>query len=129
VAGVIIESPVWRLDLEARTQDDLIEITEAIALDCRAGCPIDSGAMLATIHTTYTPGNSYIHVGTDHWPSTEYGSVDHEITPRGPGYPLRFFWLKMGRWASFWRVHHPGTPAQPFMRPALLRRRAPGGRL
>lgn len=125
MAGFVVESPVWRLQLRARTQDDLVDITDEIAEDCRRGCPVDTGEMLATIHTTFEPGVGRVHVGTDHWAPTEYGSEDHEIRPRNPNGALAFFWLRAGRYVVLKRVHHPGTPAQPFMRPALLRRRRP----
>lgn len=128
MAGFVVPSERWKLDLAIRTQDDLIALVEEIADECRRGCPVDSGEMRESIRTTYTPGVGLVWVGTDHWAPTEYGSEDHEITPKGPGYPLRFFWPVRGDWVAFWRVHHPGTPAQPFMRPALWRRRFVKGR-
>lgn len=137
MAGVLVESPVWRLEFHAETQDDLIRITELIADECRATAPEETGELRGSIHTTFAPGNGYIHVGTDHWAPVEYGSMDHIIRPRarfvtsdgvtgtyrGRGV-LAFFWEKEGRWVYFRKVHHPGTPAQPFMRTALFQRRA-----
>jgi len=125
--GFIVESPVWRLELEAHTQEDLERITDDIADDARRACPRDTDELAESITTVYEPGVGYVYVGTDHWAPTEYGSADHEITPRRPGGALRFFWLKAGRLVILSRVHHPGTPAQPFMRPALYRRRKPRG--
>lgn len=125
--GFVIESPVWRIELVAHTQDDLIRITDDIADDARRGCPRDSGEMQETITTVFLPGHGFVHVGTDHWAPTEYGSEAHIIRPRRPGGRLRFFWLKVNRYVVFAKVHHPGTPAQPFMRPALYRRRKPRG--
>lgn len=123
--GFVVESPVWRLQLKARTQDDLVAIVEDIAEDCRRGAPVDSGALLASIHTSYRPGVGKVHVGTDHWAPVEYGSEAHEIRPRNPRGALAFFWLKVGRHVVLKRVQHPGGPAQPYMRPALYRRRKP----
>lgn len=128
MAKIIVESPVWRLQLQARTQDDLVAIVEEIADDCRRGAPVKDGALVASIHTAFAPGRGYVFVGTDHWAPTEYGSLPHQI-PTHPGVPprggpLRFFWEKVGRWVVFRKVNHPGTPAQPFMRPALYRRRS-----
>jgi hypothetical protein len=71
MAGFVIESPVWRLQLEARTQDDLVRIVEDIADDARRGCPLDSGDLLASIHTAFELGVGYVNVGTDHWAPTE----------------------------------------------------------
>jgi hypothetical protein len=129
--GFVIESPVWRLELEAHTQDDLVAIVEDIADDARRACPTGESSgpdhvhMVDTIETAFEPGIGYVKVGTDHWAPIEYGSEDHDIVPRGPGYPLRFFWDRKGHMAFFYRVHHPGTPAQPFMRFSLYRRRHP----
>lgn len=55
------------------------------------------------------------------------GTKPHVITPRGPGYPLRFFWPKVGRVVRFMRVNHPGTKANPFLSRAY-RRWLPGAR-
>jgi hypothetical protein len=49
----------------------------------------------------------------------EYGSRPHIIRSHG-NYPLR----NRETGDVFGRiVHHPGTPAQPFLRPALYQRR------
>jgi hypothetical protein len=44
----------------------------------------------------------------------EYGTRAHVITPRGPGYPLRFYWKKIGRWVATYKVQHPGTRPYKF---------------
>lgn len=44
----------------------------------------------------------------------------HIIKPKRRGYPLRFFWAKVGRYVSFMRVRHPGTRGAHFSRAALL---------
>lgn len=97
------------------------KITEAVADDARAGCPVDSGDLVLTIKERY-PGNleGWVVVGTDHWEATEYGSPPHLIVSHGK-------WsLRSDDDEYFGRiVHHPGTPEQPFMRPALYRRRRP----
>lgn len=40
---------------------------------------------------------------------TEYGTSPHDIEPQGPGYPLTFYWPKIGGIAHFMVVHHPGS--------------------
>ena len=40
-----------------------------------------------------------------------YGTASHEIRPKGPGYPLRFYWPKVGAFVAFMKVQHPGTKA------------------
>lgn len=53
---------------------------------------------------------------------TEYGSKPHPITPDTAPY-LHFFWDKKGKWVKTDLVNHPGTPEQPFLRPALNKHR------
>lgn len=103
-------------------------ITEAVADDARAGCPIDSGDLVSTIATRY-PGKLHgiVKVGgrgplahdVDYWAAVEYGSAPHWIASHGK-------WsLHNAETGEYFgrRVWHPGTQAQPFMRPALFRRR------
>jgi hypothetical protein len=99
-------------------------ITEAVAADARIGCPVDEGDLKASIRVTH-PSKlvGRVYVGTDHWRPTEYGSLPHPIQARRPGGMLRFFWEKKNRWFIGPRVNHPGTPSQPFMRPATYRQR------
>lgn len=49
------------------------------------------------------------------------GTKPHIITPKGSGYPLRFYWEKMGRVVHFYSVNHPGTKPNPFTKRALER--------
>lgn len=99
--------------------ENVRKLTEEIAMDARAGCPIDSGDLVESIGTRFPGGKrGVVVVGTDHWAETEYGSRPHTIRSHGP-------WsLRSDDGEYFGRVvHHPGTPAQPFMRPALYQRR------
>lgn len=107
-------------------------VTEAVANDARAECPVDSGDLVASIRTRY-PGKLHgqVVVGgsrpgllvdrVDYWAAVEYGSRPHTIRSHGR-------WsLRSDDHEYFGRVvHHPGTRAQPFMRTALYRRRALG---
>ena len=46
------------------------------------------------------------------------GTKPHVIRPKGPGYPLRFFWAKGPRGPGIYRymsVNHPGTKANRFV--------------
>lgn len=93
-------------------------VTEAVALDAIAGCAVDSGDTVESIGTRY-PGKLHgIVVVGGAWQYVEYDTAPHWITSDGR-WSLRsddneYF----GR-----RVWHPGTTAQPFMRPALYRKR------
>lgn len=50
---------------------------------------------------------------------TDQGTLPHEIVPRGPGYPLRFYWPKVGGIVRFMRVNHPGNAAQNWWEPSV----------
>lgn len=81
--------------------------------------PVDDGELRADIQAIQIAAGLY-SVGTvrEYGPSVEYGSRPHPITPNGP-YPLVFYWEREGRWVATYEVEHPGTPSQPFLRPAL----------
>lgn len=49
------------------------------------------------------------------------GTKAHSITPKGPGYPLAFYWEKMGKMWYTYHVSHPGTKANPFHKRAMSR--------
>ena len=103
-------------------------ITEEVADDVRAGCPVDSGDLVSTVATRY-PGklNGVVKVGgsgplahnVDYWADVEFGTPPHEIVSHGP-------WsLHNAETGDYFgrRVWHPGQQAQPFMRTALYQRR------
>lgn len=92
-------------------------VTEDVGDAARRRCPVDEGDLRASI-TAY-PEQGIVTVGTDHWYPTEFGSAPHIIRSTG-SWSLHN--AETGQ--HFGReVHHPGTPSQPFMRPALNQRR------
>lgn len=105
-------------------------ITEAVARDAITECPIDSGDLVSTIRTRYPGlGRGQVVVGgsaprrlahrVSYWAAVEFGSRPHTIRSTGP---WSLHNAETGEY--FGRVvHHPGTSARPFMRPALYRRR------
>lgn len=105
--GVIKIRALGRRYREATARD--------VAEDARRRVPVDSGELRSTIVAV----GSQVRVGTAYWASVEYGSRPHIIRSHG-NYPLR----NRETGDVFGRVvHHPGTPAQPFLRPALYQRR------
>lgn len=64
------------------------------------------------------PGSRVVNT-SDHALILELGSRPHVITPRRPGYPLRF--VVAGRTVRTYRVNHPGTPAYRPMSDGLSR--------
>ncbi len=115
---------------QLRVRKHVRDLTEGVADDARSRCPVDSGDLVSTIRTHY-PGGQVGHVivgGTNagtltanvnYWAHVEYGTRPHTIRSHGP---WSLHNAETGEY--FGRVvHHPGTQAQPFMRPAMFRRR------
>lgn len=83
-----------------------------IAEDARRFAPIDQGELVESIKAR---GNE-VRVTAPHWAAVEYGSRPHVIRSKGR-WPLR----DKETGDVFGRVvNHPGTPAQAFMRPAVM---------
>jgi len=80
--------------------------------------PVDTGTLRSSIQTARVDVGEHI-VGTnvEYAPDVEFGTRPHVITPdeadalafKGTG----------GEMVFTRRVEHPGTPAQPFLRPAV----------
>lgn len=111
-------TPGW----EARIQheaDKFIEheLNPMVAADIRRGCPVASGLLISTIRVD----GKQIRIGSrkaDYWWAVEFGTRAHDIIPvrakalswPGAQHPVK-------------AVHHPGTQAEPFIRPAVYRKR------
>ena len=107
------------IKLEIKSANDLNRVGIRVQNAAREYCPVDTGRLRSSINSV--PGEDsigpYCDVGTNvrYAPSVEYGSAPHRIEPTkahgllgGKGFgPVRG------------GVDHPGTSAQPFMRPAL----------
>jgi HK97 gp10 family phage protein len=80
--------------------------------------PVDTDTLRASIETRKLDTSKYV-VGTsvEYAPAVEFGSGPHPITPDDAD-ALRFPGPD-GNPVFATRVEHPGTPAQPFLRPAL----------
>jgi len=119
----VVMDPSWVKVATLEVDSAIHDVTEDIADDMRHGVPVDTGELHDSIETKFPrPGVGRVEVGTDHWAPTEYGSRPHVIESHGP-WPLR----NRETGEVFGRiVNHPGTPAQPFMRPAVYRQRSLG---
>lgn len=121
------QSPGFEAAFLAHVGRQVKRITEEVADDARAHCPVDSGDLVSTIRTRYpgrlhgqvvVGGRGPLAVDVDYWAAVEYGTAPHWITSRGE-WSLR---SDEGEYFGH-RVWHPGTKAQPFMRPAIYKRR------
>jgi hypothetical protein len=113
--------------ITAHVGSNVHKVTEAVARDAIAGCPVDSGDLVSTIRTYYPGklngiviigGNSRLATDVDYWAYVEYGTAPHWIDSHGD-WSLR---SDDGRYFGR-RVWHPGTRANPFMRRALMQQR------
>lgn len=61
-------------------------------------------------------------VGSPLWyaQSVHDGARPHKIRPLMSGYPLKFFWRKVGRTVWFMSVSHPGQPGQFYLAGPLV---------
>lgn len=109
-------------------------VVHEVAEDARRLVPVDTGELKESISEVPPTDRPYgrVEVGDletglgDYWASVEYGSGPHDIWSHGiwirPERPWPLRNAETGEVFGL-HVHHPGTPAQPFLRPALYVRR------
>ena len=104
--------------LDAALHAVMTNLGQDIAADARAHARVNTERLKASI-TAEVEGLT-LRVSTDvpYWRYVECGTAPHEIRPNGK---KALFWP--GADHPFARVNHPGTPAHPFLRPALLQPR------
>lgn len=96
-------------------------IGPAIRDDAKAACPKKTGrlaeSIISEVHDkVLRVGSRDVNYATD----VEMGTAPHVILPRNK---KALHWPDARHPVA--RVNHPGTQPQPFLRPALLRRREP----
>jgi hypothetical protein len=112
----------WERQFDPAGRELLADVLEEIADDAYRYATVDTGRMRETIHWRLTgPKVGRVIVGTDYWFFVEYGSKPHVIRASGSG--ALHFYRSDGQEYYRAAVQHPGTPEQPFMRPALYQYR------
>jgi hypothetical protein len=92
-------------------------IINQITEDARAFAPVDEGELKDSIRGRKTnPFGGFVLAEAPHAAATEFGSNPHPIEPKEARF-LHFF--VDGVEVFTLHVDHPGTPAQPFLRPAF----------
>lgn len=100
---VMVDS--WEVKLRDPTMDLLARLGVDIADDARAACPVDTGALKASIYTQMRDDGEAVRVGADAKARGRDGTaLDYTYS----------VYVEMGT-----RYMH----AEPFLRPALFRRR------
>jgi hypothetical protein len=122
MATRVVISPAGLAKCDADVEKITRNLTRDIMHDAKRRCPVDTGELEGSIEDRYPgPFHGQVWVGTDHWAPTEYGSAPHIIRAHG-NYSLHN--RETGQYFGP-VVHHPGTPEQPFMRPAAYTKRLP----
>lgn len=119
--------PDWRANLRVPQRELVERVNAAVLADAKRGCPVDTGALVASLTSRVVdhaggPPSGTVGSELDYAASVEFGSRPHIIRSHGD-YPLRN--AETGE-AFGQVVHHPGTKAQPFLRPALRKSRPLG---
>jgi phage gpG-like protein len=114
-----------RAEIDAAIARYLERVAVAIEADAKAGCPVKTGRLANSITHEMSDDGKTARIGTnvDYALPTEFGSRPHRIYPKRPGGMLNFYWERLGQDVTLPFVRHPGTPEQPFLRPALFRQR------
>lgn len=105
--------------LEREVEQQLLRpLAESVMRDAKRLCPIDSGHLSESItYEIVSWDHAIIGSDVDYAASVEFGSQPHEIRVRNAKV------LTDGKRVFGTSVRHPGTPAQPFLRPALYKDR------
>lgn len=109
----------WPQEVDRGTSRFLSKLALDIEADAKRFAAVDTGLMRSRIY--HEVNDLTLRVGVrnvEYWMTVEFGSGPHVITPRNK---KALYWP--GARHPVARVNHPGTPVQPFLRPALMRRR------
>jgi len=102
------------------TQQVMIQSANQILAEMEAKVPVATGRLRNSLGIRVETNRVIIGPDENQAPYggyVEFGTRPHEITPKTPGGVLRF---KVGNtWVYTKKVHHPGTKAQPYVRPAF----------
>ena len=83
-----------------------------------------TGRLAASVRSKVWTVGLKIHgtVGSDlpYAKFSDTGTAPHIIRPRGPGYPLRFYWRKVGRVVTPYKVNHPGQRSKGWLTDPLI---------
>jgi len=130
----------WQYKINGQVKAFMEDLAEKIERDAKVLCPTDNGRLQSSIdHEVdgHSVGTYVVRIGTnvDYALYVEMGTKPHVIRPRGLGTYVNISSSGAtvtggsGKKALYWpgarhpvkEVHHPGTRAQPFLRPALYK--------
>ncbi|GIH26069.1 hypothetical protein Aph01nite_43790 [Acrocarpospora phusangensis] len=121
MAVVVVLAPGWQAKLRPYVSRFMDDLASDIAADARRYAPIDTGRLVESIRVhrrgAYT---RRIHAHAPYAAWVEYGTAPHIIRPNSK---KALHWPTARHPVAV--VHHPGTRAQPYLRPAVYQRRTP----
>jgi HK97 gp10 family phage protein len=103
-------------DSEATTQRVLVEAANFILTEMEVRVPVDTGELRRSLSITVLSDGVRIGPNTPYAAYVEFGTRPHKIVPKNAS-TLAF--TINGRKVYAKAVNHPGTKAQPFVRPAF----------
>lgn len=110
--------------LTGRLVRETINAVEARARARAATGEYTTGRLAASVHgRTWTVGWRIHGTVGSNLPYAKFpdsGTDPHVIRPRGHGYPLRFYWRKVGRVVTPYKVNHPGQAGKGWLTAPLL---------
>lgn len=121
MAVVVVLAPDWRSKLQPHVSRFMDKIAADVATDARRYAPVDTGELVSSIKVHRRgPYTRRIHAHAPHAAWVEYGTAPHIIRPNSK---KALHWVGARHPVAV--VHHPGTRAQPYLRPAVYQRRSP----
>lgn len=122
---VIVPDPDWDKDADRELVDDVNRLLDEVHRDVLRLIPEDTEELKLSVRKVPARVRPVGQIrvggpGLEYWADQEYGTDPHVIESTGP-WPLRNpeTGQVFGR-----RVNHPGNAPQPYLRPALYRRRS-----
>lgn len=100
---------------EVTTQQVLVESANFLLTEMEIRVPVDTGELRESLGVRVEPKRVLVGPSAKHAPYVEFGTSPHVIKPRNKK-ALAF--KSGGRTIVVKQVNHPGTKAQPFVRPA-----------
>ena len=95
----------------------------AVERTAKENAPVDTGTLHTSIRFEKLSAEEYVvGTGVEYAPDVEFGTQPHVITPTSA--EALAFEGRDGDLIFRSRVEHPGTPAQPYLRPALREHRS-----
>lgn len=109
----------WRGWVRNSVTRYLHKLGREIQNDAERLAPVKTGKLRSSLYYEVNRGELRVGVrNVPYWNTVEFGSGPHIITPNTK---KALYWP--GARHPVNKVLHPGTPAQPFLRPALMKRR------